>query len=210
MNLLPPPFNIHSFDIEKYDQILNRGLIQGLGQPYTQMCIEAAICLTLGLPHGDDPQCVTDSVRRYKIGMNDLHWSSCEARAKGLRNLGLAQLGSLGVVENIAFAKRLAKLHIEIFAPTLLQEMFQNTDLQSVRARTPPEVSVLKSIISLHEYDGRSPIGIVDVVFLAQNAIRSSEIASDENIDKYLILSTKLALQVLRELNSPGCSLLDA
>jgi hypothetical protein len=56
-------FDVTKFDVTKFDTILARGLSHGLGKPGEQVCIEAAICETLGLSHGDDPQCVSDAVR---------------------------------------------------------------------------------------------------------------------------------------------------
>lgn len=47
-------FNFQTFNVQKYDELLNNGLSSGLGSRETgQMCIEAAICTVLGLPHGD-------------------------------------------------------------------------------------------------------------------------------------------------------------
>jgi len=80
--------------VPKFDEILSRGLSHGLGKRDGMMCIEAAVCAALDLPHGDDPQCVAAAVRSFKIALNDSNWSSPEARAKGMRNLGIAQVGS--------------------------------------------------------------------------------------------------------------------
>ena len=99
-------FDIGTFDVKLYDKIIARGLSTGVGRRDGQMCIEAAICTVLGLDHGDDPKCVAASVRSFKISLNDSQWSSTEARAAGLRDLGLAQLGSLGVVDDLAAADR--------------------------------------------------------------------------------------------------------
>ena len=99
-------FDISTFNVEEFDCILACGLSKGLGQRDNQVCIEAAICQTLGLPHSDDPGCVADTVRAFKIALNDSKWSSPKARAEGLRDLGLAQLGSKGVVGNVEFATR--------------------------------------------------------------------------------------------------------
>src|SRR5882762_3359604 len=86
--------------IAKFDKILERGLCTGVGTRDGQMCIEAAICAALDLPHGDDPQCVEPAVRAYKIALNDApYWVSPASRAKGLRDLGIAQIGSRGVVD---------------------------------------------------------------------------------------------------------------
>jgi len=117
-------FAIKKFDIEKYDSILARGLSSGLGEREAQVCIEAAICEALGLPHGDDPGCVAVAVRSFKITLNDSRWSSEKARAEGLRDLGLAQLGSLGVVNDAEFSKRLAEQTIRVLIPKLFRQIF--------------------------------------------------------------------------------------
>ena len=98
-------FKIKDFDVKKFDSILAAGLSKGLGSRGSQVCIEAAICQVLDLPHSDDPGCVAASVRSFKIRLNDSNWSSSKARAAGLRDLGLAQLGSLGVVDDFEFIK---------------------------------------------------------------------------------------------------------
>ena len=74
---------------------VDAGLVSGLGkQKPGQMCVEAAVCFALGLPHGDNPPCVGRAVRAYKIRLNDSRWSSDMARAKGMRRVAIAQLGS--------------------------------------------------------------------------------------------------------------------
>src|SRR5689334_17575355 len=79
---------------------VDAGLVVGVGKPTPgQMCVEAAVCYALGLPHGDDPGSVSPSLRSLKIRLNDSGWSSKEARAAGLRRLALAQLGSAGALD---------------------------------------------------------------------------------------------------------------
>src|SRR5579859_3008473 len=119
-------FDVKRFDVVKFDAILAKGLSHGLGRRDDKVCIEAAICQVLDLPHGDDPGCVAESVRSYKIRLNDSRWSSPEARAKGLRDLGLAQLGSKGVVSDAEFTKRLAEKTIRVLIPKLFREVFPN------------------------------------------------------------------------------------
>lgn len=107
--------------LKLYHEILDRGLCNGVGDPGGQMCIEAAVCQALGLPHGDNPRCVEPAVRAYKITLNDSAWSSPEARGAGLRKLGLAQLGSKGVIDGPAFAPRLAEATIRELIPALFR-----------------------------------------------------------------------------------------
>lgn len=76
-------------------ETVDKGLIRGVGKPTPgSMCVEAAVCYALGLPHSDDPMCVGSAVRTFKIGLNDANWSCPAARAQGLRRVAIAQLGS--------------------------------------------------------------------------------------------------------------------
>ena len=98
--------------------VVDAGLVQGQGRPVPgQMCVEAAVCFALGLPHGDDPACVSPALRRLKIGLNDRAWSSNAARAKGLRRLAVAQLGSAGVLDDREFMRRVAEMTIRKAVP---------------------------------------------------------------------------------------------
>ena len=76
-------------------EVVDCGLSGGLGEPKPgMMCVEAAVCYAMGLPHGDEPTCVGKAVRAAKIGLNDAKWSSNSARANGMRRVAIAQLGS--------------------------------------------------------------------------------------------------------------------
>lgn len=98
--------------------MIDHGLSHGLGQPIPgQMCIEAAVSYALNQRHTDRPDCVSGVLRAFKIRMNDSHWSSAEARAKGLRRLGLAQLGSEGALDEQEFIARITRLAITKYLP---------------------------------------------------------------------------------------------
>src|SRR5580692_9706788 len=117
-------FDVTSFDVAEFDRILSLGLSSGMGERGSQVCIEAAICQVMNLPHSDDPGCVAAAVRSYKITLNDSPWSSPAARAKGLHDLGLAQLGSKGVVDDREFATRMAEKTIRVLIPKLFRSIF--------------------------------------------------------------------------------------
>jgi hypothetical protein len=103
-------------------ETVDAGLCSGVGKPIPgEMCVEAAVCYALGLPHGDEPDCVAPPLRAFKIRLNDKNWSSNEARAKGLRRLALIQLGSKGHLDDREFAKRLAELAIRKAVPVALR-----------------------------------------------------------------------------------------
>lgn len=103
-------------------EVVNHGLVKGMGTPEPgKMCVEAAVCFALGLPHSDDPKCVSPAVRAFKIALNDLDWPSDEDRAKGMAKLAIAQLGSDGI-DDVVFAKELARLTIQKIVPIALRE----------------------------------------------------------------------------------------
>ena len=108
--------------VTKLLTVVDAGLSSGMGDPIPgQMCVEAAVCYALDLPHGDDPQCVAPTLRSLKIRLNDSIWSSKAARAKGLRRLAVMQLGSKDNLDEGEFAKRLADLACRTSVPIALR-----------------------------------------------------------------------------------------
>ena len=106
----------------KVRDLVDQGLVSGIGNPKPgQMCVEAAVCFALGLPHGDDPGCVAGPLRRLKIRLNDSAWSSDQARAAGLRRLALAQLGSKGALDEKEFVRRVVDVTIRRAVPAGLR-----------------------------------------------------------------------------------------
>ena len=60
---------------KKVLNIVDQGLCEGMGRPIPGlMCVEAAVCYAMGLPHGDEPPCVSPAVRKLKICLNDCVW----------------------------------------------------------------------------------------------------------------------------------------
>jgi len=93
-------------------EVVDAGLVSGMGKPIPgQMCVEAAVCYAMGLPHSDDPKCVAPILRSLKIRLNDSTWSSDKARANGLRRLALAQLGSRNVLDEKEFSSGYGSLN---------------------------------------------------------------------------------------------------
>jgi hypothetical protein len=105
------------------DNYLDRGLSAGVGEPDKQVCVEAAICLALGLPLGDDPPCVAPTVRAFKIALNDGPWSSPKARAAGMRALAYAQIGTRGHLDEKKWVTRVAELTIREVLPPILRQV---------------------------------------------------------------------------------------
>jgi hypothetical protein len=226
-------FDVSKFDVKEYDRILACGLSAGLGHRGEQVCIEAAICQVLGLDHGDDPRCVTEAVRQFKIRLNDSRWSSAKARAEGLHDLGLAQLGSKGVVDDAEFAKRIAEKTIRVLIPTLFRDVLADKQdcldaatrcenegtAEAARnakdvARKYASVTVAAAAaananvaanVAANAYADYAAAAAVNA---AVNAAANADYATDY-ANTYLNLSAGLALETLRELNSPGIALLE-
>ena len=107
--------------VRKILELADHGIAHGLGEPVPgKMCVEALVCFALGLPHGDSPPCVGSAVRAFKIRLNDSNWSSNEARAKGMRRIAIAQLGS-DQIDQKEFAKLLAVDVIKQIVPIAMR-----------------------------------------------------------------------------------------
>ena len=86
-------------------EVVGKGLCSGLGKPEPgKMCVEAAVCYAMGLPHSDEPP-VSDSVRAAKIQLNDSQWSCDQARGNGMLAVAVGQLGSKDAVDDLKFAE---------------------------------------------------------------------------------------------------------
>jgi hypothetical protein len=108
---------------EKIIEVLSHGLSSGLGSPIKgHMCVEAAVCYAMGLPHSDEPVCVSPAIRAFKIKLNDSAWSNNIARANGMRRLAIAQLNSAGAVDDKEFTQCVVDLAIRKIIPFALRE----------------------------------------------------------------------------------------
>lgn len=210
--------------VPKIDAILARGLSQGLGDRDGQMCIEAAVCAALDLPHGDDPPPVTTSVSAFKVQLNDRLWSSPQARAQGLRRLGIAQLGSRGVVDDRAFVRLLASRTIRILVPAVLRACLpDHTTIRQVAEACEREGT---GAAARAAYDAATAYGDVhtaataiyagvafDLAAVAASPYAAATTAAASYVayaaavdggDRWLVMAAAIAFDVLVELQSPG------
>lgn len=75
--------------------VVDQGLCNGLGDRVPgQMCAEAAVGYIFGDATEDRPVCVAESLRRLVVCLNDAPWSNNSERARGMRRLTIAQLGT--------------------------------------------------------------------------------------------------------------------
>lgn len=114
---------------KKIVRLVDKGLPAGLGQPKPgKMCVEAVVCYALGEDHGDEPSCVDPSLSNTKIDLNDdPRWSSKQSRARGLRRLAIAQLGSRGKFNDGDFWDHVTECLFEIEKDQLLDRLSRAT-----------------------------------------------------------------------------------
>lgn len=105
----------------KLRELIPQGLTGGVGRGEPgSLCVEAAICLAMGEPHGDEPTCVAAPDRAFAIRINDAAWSSKAARAEALLPLALAQLGTAGT-DREAWVRRVVEGTIRRVVPLALR-----------------------------------------------------------------------------------------
>ena len=108
---------------ERFEEIVSRGLCSGL-KSYDSVCIMGAVNIAargLSFEKGiadvtDSADCASPRASRFAILLNDKSWSSKQVRAAGLRNLGLALLGSKGIDED-AWARNFCARFIKEILP---------------------------------------------------------------------------------------------
>lgn len=218
----------------KIIDILSHGLSSGLGTPKPgEMCVEAAVCYAMDLPHSDKPNCVAESIRKFKIGLNDCNWSSNQARANGLRKLAVAQLGSNTINENL-FVSELALGIIRKILPVILKGKVSNEILQSCKTCTNLETGKAARAAAwaadaahtanaahaaaraaAHAADAANAAARAAADAAAWAAARAAGAAAraaahaadaaDINKDNILLMFAKVGLQALIKCKSPGC-----
>ena len=190
--------NIDLTVAKKVLSTIDAGLVRGVGNPIPgQMCVEAAVCYALDLPHGDDPGCVSAGLRNLKITLNDSRWSSNLARTKGLRRLGLAQLGSKGALDEKEFGERCAILSANISVPDALRSA------ASIKGNSAHKEKLLACIPALE-----AASTIADVKIAAADAAKAAAYAADAAdaayADETLSRFAEGVVQILITMNAPG------
>jgi hypothetical protein len=144
-----------------------------------------------------------------------------------LRDLGIAQLGSLGSINSKEFSRRLAEKTIRVLIPVLFRDLFPNNkELLAVADRCEKEGTKNAAYVAAYAayaadaanaayvaveaaYAAAYVANAADAAYAAANAANAADAAANAaDADKYLNLSAKLALEVLREMQSPGVALL--
>lgn len=191
------------------------GLTEGVGEPIPgQMCVEAAVCYAIGLPHGDDPRCVGQEVRNIKIALNDSDgWSTGKTRAAGLLKLAIAQLGS-NKIPNKKFLKALAVKTVKRFM--VKGDMPSAGLLGKLVAKAKKPSGLLEIAVLVSNLDGYKEIGSAAISMLGlrrgedaiNNALQMMTGDPDSSSQAQLVMLADLITEVLVELKSPGAKFL--
>ena len=184
--------------VKRLIETVDAGLCHGVGAPRPgEMCVEAAVCFAMGLPHGDEPTCVDGAVRAFKIALNDSSWSSNAARAKGLRRIAVAQLGSKGKVDPVKFCTMLAEKTIRVIVPIALMAAAK---LCATFADKLEEAAIRCEV----EGTAYAANAAASYASAAASAARAASAASDAS-DSILSKMADIAVDVLIACGSPGC-----
>jgi hypothetical protein len=212
---------------EKVRDTVAAGLSSGLGEQVPgQMCVEAAVCYALGLPHGDDPGCVSEPLRRLKIRLNDARWSSNAARAAGLRRLAVAQLGSAGVLDNREFVRRVVEMTIRKAVPSGLRAAAKvnpkhvaQLEAAAVRCeregtREAARDARCAAVAAAYASDAAAADAYADAYAAAAAADATAAVYADaadadDARDRVLAEYAENVVQILIEMGAPGCEFLD-
>jgi hypothetical protein len=201
--------------------VVDAGLSRGLGSPEPgNMCVEAAVCFALGLPHDDDPQCVSPALRALKIALNDKPWSSKYTRAAGMRRLAVAQLGSKDILDDKEFARRCVELVIRKYVPKALRSaatVAENAahkvalEAAALRCETEGTQDAAKAARSVANYAAyAAALAVYYAAYAADAAAYSAaafatDAAHAAARDKVLGEFAEDVVQILIKMKAPGC-----
>ena len=207
--------------------VVDHGLVRGLGSPVPgQMCVEAAVCYSLGLPHGDDPLCVASSLRQFKIRINDANWSSNAARAKGLRRLAVAQLGTKFTLNEQEFTKRVVIMLVKTTLVDIIDGETLKNQCRSVETlkeaieaalalRSRYEYAVAAAVYAVDAVTAAYVAYVADAAYAAVRAVVRAVVhvaayaaAHAGNGDKVLSDFCERVVQILIDMKAPGCEFL--
>ena len=176
------------------------GLTSGMGKPIPgEMCVEAAVCFAMGLPHSDEPTCVSKAFRSLKIALNDGPWSDNKARAKGLRRLAIVQLGSSEIDDN-EFARRVVEMTIRKIVPIAMRAA-------ALIHPMPEHKLALENSALLCEKEGTESAAKSAAKSAAWYAAKFA--AKSAAKDQVLTDFAEAVVQIAIEMKMPGCQFLD-
>jgi hypothetical protein len=203
--------------------LVDKGLCSGVGVPEPgKMCVEAAVCYAMNLPHGDEPPCVAPAIRALKIKLNDAIWSTNEARAKGMRRLAIAQLGTAGKLDETEFKNRVVIMTINKIIPLALHAAAavhpkqKHKDALEKHAQKCETVSDAAARVAqdaarvAYAAEGDAEGDAASVAYAAARAARDAAYAADDATgDALLAFFAEEVVKILIDMEAEGAQWLD-
>lgn len=212
----------------KVAELVSHGLVSGLGrQEPGQMCVEAVVNCAFGLPHNDNPPCVGEAVRAFKIKLNDCVWPSDKDRAEGMKGLAIAQLGS-DTLDQMEFGKLMYLRGTQRILPFVWRREAEEIEDKSKKAEMIGWCERMEKVQTFEEarqltayaYAYASTYTYTSTYAYTYASASASTYASASAYayayaytyayrHELLKLTAQVGLDVLIELKSPGCKWLD-
>jgi len=197
--------------VNKIDSLLDKGVTCcfSLDPKPGNMCLEQVVSYALGEKINDSPSCVGEEVINFVINLNDRNWSSASARAEGMRDLSIAQLGSNSLdqeefLEKLSFAvltKMLPSMFRELGEDKWEKEIKSLEESKSLQEARKASFDAINATITANDTAAAS---------FAYNCAVDAAYAAEatKTGDKYLKMVSHLAVEVLKDMKSPGCKFL--
>jgi hypothetical protein len=196
-------------------EVVDKGLTEGEGNPVPgQMCVEAAVSFACGLPHSDQPECVGSEVRAFKIELNDKPWTSEKSRARGLREVAVAQLGTNTIDQekfNYNLTERLksALLPMAVKQADIdgVQKKILDFFLENINKASKGTISEWRS--EMDDFCDRASLGAVSTLVYSTSATSLvQEMQEYFGGEHWLRICADACRDVLIEMKSPGAKYL--
>lgn len=195
-------------DVTKVLSVVDKGLTSGMGVPKAGfMCVEAAVCYAFGEEHSDEPKCVNQIIRNAKIEINDLSWSSKKARARGMRRIAIAQLGSLNVDGkdwNTTY-----KEYCKKYIPNIIKSIFSKYNINiNFKEFKESQLKYIENIYQLESYlyDYNYNLDDATVEFESVKKLRKKITKKDE--DELLTAYCEMAVKACKKHKTQGSKFL--
>jgi len=200
--------------VNKIHCLLDKGVTSdfSLDPKPGNMCLEQVVSYALGEKINDSPSCVGEKVRKFVISLNDQDWSSASARAEGMRELSIAQLGST-FLDQKDFRDKLSFSVITKLLPAMFRELGEKKwekEIKSLEGAKNLEVAIKAADDAGDAARYIAPFAayaVFNVIANAADGAFYAAIATNTG-DKYLKMVSHLAVEVLKDMKSPGCQFL--
>jgi len=192
--------------VNKIHSFLDKGVTPGLSKDPKpgSMCLEQIVSYALEEEINDKPSCVGKQVRWFVVSLNDCDWSSPSARAEGIRDLAIAQLGSDSLNQD-EFRDKLRFAVITKLLPSMFRDLGEEKwekeikSLEKVKVLEEARKAARDALSNINYYN--SPYTDCNFINYAADVTKTG--------DKYFKMAAHLVIEVLKDMKSSGCQFLN-